>query len=40
MNSEQLITDFNDGDYESDVKPLFNDINTFLRFATKHDFID
>jgi len=40
MNSEQLITDFNDGDYESDVRPLFNDINTFLRFATKHDFID
>lgn len=40
MNSEQLITDFNDGDYESDVKPLFSDINTFLRFATKHNFID
>jgi hypothetical protein len=40
MNSEQLITDFNDGDYESSIKPLFNDIITFLRFATKHDFID
>jgi len=40
MNSEQLITDFNDGNYESDVKPLFNDILTFLRFATKHDFIN
>jgi len=40
MNSEQLITDFNDGDYESDIKPLFNDIITFLKFANKHDFID
>lgn len=40
MNSEQLITDFNGGDYESDVKPLFNNIITFLRFATKHGFID
>jgi hypothetical protein len=40
MNSEQLITDFNDRDYNSDIKPLFNDIVTFLRFATKHNFID
>jgi hypothetical protein len=40
MNSVQLITDFNDRDYNSDIKPLFNDIVTFLRFATKHNFID
>jgi hypothetical protein len=40
MKSEQLINDFNDGEYENGVKPFFGNVVTFLKFANKHGFID
>lgn len=40
MNSQQLIDSFNDGDYDSDIGPLFGSVVNFLKFANKHNFIN
>lgn len=40
MNSQQLIDSFNEGDYGSDIRPLFGGVVNFLKFANKHNFIN
>lgn len=40
MNSQQLIDSFNEGDYGSDIGPLFGGVVNFLKFANKHNFIN
>lgn len=40
MKNEQLVIDFNDGEYVESIKPYFNNVVTFLKFANKHNFID
>ncbi len=40
MNSEQLVTEFNDGEFNSNLKPFFGSVINFLKYAVKHNFID
>jgi hypothetical protein len=40
MRNEQLVIDFNDGEYDESIKPYFNNVITFLKYANKHNFID
>lgn len=40
MNSEQLVTEFNDGEFNNNLKPFFGSVINFLKYAVKHNFID
>jgi hypothetical protein len=43
MSSErarQLVDLFNDGEFDEDIKPYFNDLITFFKFVKKYDFLD
>jgi hypothetical protein len=40
MKTEQIIIDFNDGDFDETLRPFFGNFINFLKYANKHDFID
>ena len=40
MDVEELIENFNDGNFNADIKPYFNDIITFFKFIKKYDRLD
>jgi hypothetical protein len=39
MSIEELVVSFNDGEIENDILPYFNDVITFLKYATKNGFV-
>jgi hypothetical protein len=40
MDIEELIENFNDGFFDSEIKPYFNDIMTFFKFINKYNRLD
>lgn len=40
MDVEELIENFNDGNFNTDIKPYFNDIITFFTFINKYGRLD
>ena len=40
MDVEELIQNFNDGNFNDDIKPYFNDIITFFKFINKYNRLD
>jgi len=40
MDVEELIQNFNDGFFDTEIKPYFNDIMTFFKFIKKYDHLD
>jgi hypothetical protein len=39
MSIEELVDSFNDGEIEDNILPYFNDVLTFLKYATKNGFV-
>ncbi len=39
MSVEELVNHFNDGEFEDDIRPYFNDAVSFLRYAYKNGFV-
>jgi hypothetical protein len=39
MSIEELVVSFNDGEIEDNILPYFNDVLTFLKYATKNGFV-
>lgn len=39
MSIEELVDSFNDGDIEDNILPYFNEVITFLKYATKNGFV-
>ena len=39
MSVEELVYSFNDGEIENNILPYFNDVLTFLKYATRNEFI-
>lgn len=39
MSVEELVDSFNDGEIENNILPYFNDVLTFLKYATRNEFI-
>jgi hypothetical protein len=40
MDIEELIENFNDGFFDTEIKPYFNDIMTFFKFINKYNRLD
>lgn len=38
--AKNLVEIFNDGNYDEDIKPYFNNLITFLKFVKKYDLLD
>jgi hypothetical protein len=39
MSAEELVDHFNDGEFEEEIRPYFNDAITFLKYAYKYGFV-
>lgn len=39
MSIDELVVSFNDGEIEDNILPYFNDVLTFLKYATRNEFI-
>ena len=38
--ARQLVNSFNDGDFDDDIEPYFNDLITFFKFVKKYGLLD
>jgi hypothetical protein len=38
--AKQLVNSFNDGDFDDDIEPFFNDLITFFKFIKKYGLLD
>jgi hypothetical protein len=38
--AKQLVNSFNDGDFDDDIEPYFNDLITFFKFIKKYSLLD
>jgi hypothetical protein len=39
MSIEELVDDFNNGEFDENIKPYFNDALSFLKYAYKYEFV-
>jgi hypothetical protein len=39
MSAEELVDHFNDGEFEEEIRPYFNDALSFLKYAYKYGFV-